>query len=729
MTWLWRLLHGRGNQVRVKTPTVLQMEAVECGAASLGIILGYYGRHVSLEELRVVCGISRDGSKAGNMMKAAAGYGLIAKGFRVQAAALKNLTMPVIAFWEYNHFLVVEGFGEDKVYLNDPNFGPRTVTWQDFEESFSNIILTFQKGPQFQPGGKKHLLYQGLLKYLGGSRSALIYGVLAGLGLVIPGLLVPTFSKIFVDQYLIAGLKYWVRPLLLAMGLTAAMMAVLTWLQRQCLLRQEIKMALSISGHFFWHVLKLPVEFFNQRFSGDVASRVQINDRLAELLSGDLANNLLGLIAIVFYALLMACYNVTLALVVIAVGLVNLVALKYVSRKRRDLNLRMIQEGGKFMGASMDGLNIIETLKASGAEATFFTRWAGYQAKVIDAQQQFGTYSYYLDAVPPLLTSLNNAAVIGLGGFLVMKGQLSIGMLVAFQCFMMAFISPLNRLVGLGGELQEIDGDLRRVDDVLRYPEAPQFQRAQIPSPPFAKLTGKLELRNITFGYSSLDPPFIQNFHMRLTPGSRVALVGPSGSGKSTIARLVCGLYDPWEGEVLLDDQPRQCFSRALLAQSLSMVDQNILLFEGTVRENLTLFDHTISESAVIQAGKDACIHDELMARAGGYDGHVVEGGANFSGGQRQRLEIARALVNDPTLIVLDEATSALDPVTEVLIDDNLRGRGCGCLIVAHRLSTIRDCDEIIVLDQGRVVQRGRHEQLKDQEAWRGRLRPSDSPR
>jgi ABC-type bacteriocin/lantibiotic exporter with double-glycine peptidase domain len=368
-------------------------------------------------------------------------------------------------------------------------------------------------------------------------------------------------------------------------------------------------------------------------------------------------------------------------------------------------------------------LNIIETLKASGAEATFFTRWAGYQAKVIDAQQQFGTYSYYLDAVPPLLTSLNNAAVIGLGGFLVMKGQLSIGMLVAFQCFMMAFISPLNRLVGLGGELQEIDGDLRRVDDVLRYPEAPQFQRAQIPSPPsLAKLTGQLELRNITFGYSSLDPPFIQNFHMKLTPGSRVALVGPSGSGKSTIARLVCGLYDPWEGEVLLDDQPRQCFSRALLAQSLSMVDQNILLFEGTVRENLTLFDHTILESAVIQAGKDACIHDELMARAGGYDGHVVEGGANFSGGQRQRLEIARALVNDPTLIVLDEATSALDPVTEVLIDDNLRGRGCSCLIVAHRLSTIRDCDEIIVLDQGRVVQRGRHEQLKDQEGLYSKL-------
>ncbi len=717
MTWFRRLLPGRGNPVHVKTPTVLQMEAVECGAAALGIILGYYGRNVTLEELRVACGVSRDGSKAGNMMKAAADYGLIAKGFRVQAAGLKNYPLPLIAFWEYNHFLVVEGFDRNKVYLNDPDLGPRTVSWPEFEESYSGIILTFQKGPGFKPGGKKHLLYQGLVKYLGGSRAALTYGVLAGLGLVIPGVLVPTFSKIFVDQYLVAGLKYWVRPLLLAMGLTALLMAAFTWLQRQCLLRQEIKMALSISGHFFWHVLKLPVEFFNQRFAGDVASRVQINDRLAELLSDELANNFLGLIALFFFAFIMACYDVVLALVVMAVALLNLAALRYVSRRRRDLNLRMIQERGKFMGASMDGLNMMETLKASGSESTFFTRWAGYQAKVIEAQQEFGTYSYYLDAVPPLLTALNNAAVIGLGGFLVMNGRITIGMLVAFQCFMMAFITPLNQLVGLGGELQEIDGDLRRVDDVLRYEESPQFQRPAGPRPPaIPKLTGQLELKNVTFGYSSLSPPFIQNFNLKLEPGSRVALVGPSGSGKSTISRLVCGLYDPWEGEVLLDGLPRQSLSRTLLAQSVALVDQTILLFEGTVRENLTLFDHNIPEAAVIQAAKDACIHEELMARAGGYDGQVVESGANFSGGQRQRLEIARALVNDPTLVVLDEATSALDPVTEVRIDDNLRGRGCTCLIVAHRLSTIRDCDEIIVLDQGRVVQRGRHDQLKDQD-------------
>lgn len=717
MTWLKRLLPGRRHLRRVKTPTVLQMEAVECGAAALGIILGYFGRYVTLEELRVACGISRDGSKAGNMVRAAAEYGLMAKGFRVEAAPLEYYPLPVIVFWEYNHFLVVEGFGRDKVYLNDPALGPRTVTWQEFEESFSEIVLTFQKGPQFQPGGRKHILYRGLLRYLGGARPAITYGVLAGLALVIPGMLVPTFSKIFVDQYLVAGLKYWVRPLLLAMGLTALMMAGLTWLQRQCLLRQEIKMALSISGHFFWHVLRLPVEFFNQRFAGDVASRVEINDRLAELLSGELANNFLGLIAIFFFAILMASYDVVLALVVIAVAFINLAALQYVSRRRKDLNLRMIQERGKLMGTSIDGLNMIETLKASGAESVFFSRWTGYQAKVIEAQQQFGTYSYYLNAVPPLLTALNNAAVIGLGGFLVMKGRMSIGMLVAFQSFMMAFITPLNRLVGLGGELQEIDGDMRRVDDVLRYEEAPQFRAAPTPQPPsIPKLTGQLELRNITFGYSSLAPPFIQDFHLRLDPGSRVALVGPSGSGKSTIAKLVCGLYEPWEGEVLLDGWPRRNLSRALLSLSLSMVDQSILLFDGTVRENLTLFDHTIAEQALIQASKDACIHEELMARAGGYDCQVVEGGANFSGGQRQRLEIARALVNDPTVLVLDEATSALDPITEVLIDNNLRRRGCTCLIVAHRLSTIRDCDEIIVLDQGKVVQRGRHEQLKDQE-------------
>jgi NHLM bacteriocin system ABC transporter peptidase/ATP-binding protein len=716
LAWFKGIIREYRSRRRVKTPTLLQMEAVECGAAALGIILGYYGRNLPLEELRVTCGVSRDGSRAGNVMRAATHYGLIVKGYRRAAEHLQDLPLPLIVFWEYSHFLVVEGFSEARVYLNDPALGPRAVTRQEFAESYSGVVLTFKPGPDFKKGGKKHNIYLGLARRLRGAKGALQFAILAGLALVIPGLLIPTFSKIFVDKYLVAGLKYWVRPLLLAMAVTAVLRAGLTWLQKQCLLRQYIKMAVSMSAQFFWHVLRLPVDFFTQRFAGDVAYRVQINSTLARLLTMDLASNFLGLIAIGFFGLIMAGYDTRLALLVILVSLLNLAALKYVAHKRKDLNLKMIQERGKLMGTSMNGLQMIESLKATGSESDFFARWAGYQAKVIESQQEFGRYSYCLEAVPPLLTSLNSAAVIGLGGLLIMQGHITMGMLVAFQSFMVAFISPLNRMVGLGGELQQVDGDLRRLEDVLKFPQDPQFQAAPAsPEGDRPKLSGHLELKNVTFGYSRLEPPLLENFSVNLQPGSRVALVGPSGSGKSTIGKLVCGLYEPWSGEVLLDGVPRPSLPRGLITGSLALVDQSIMLFQGTVRDNLTLWDALIPEADIIQAAKDACIHQDVASRVGGYDSAVEEGGGNFSGGQRQRLEIAKALAINPTIVVLDEATSALDPVTEKLIDDNLRRRGCTSLIVAHRLSTIRDCDEIIVLQRGKVVQRGRHEELKDQ--------------
>jgi NHLM bacteriocin system ABC transporter peptidase/ATP-binding protein len=716
MGWFSRLLPGRRSIRRVKTPTVLQMEAVECGAAALGIILGYYGRFVSLEQLRVECGVSRDGSKASSIVKVARDYGLIAKGLRKDIVELEYLPVPMIVFWEYNHFLVVEGFGKDRVYLNDPAMGPYSISPEEFEASYSGIVLTFEAGPEFKRGGKRHSVLMELLRHLHAEKPALVYAVLAGLALIIPGILAPTFSRIFVDQYLVEGLEYWVKPLLLFMAGVAVVQAVLTWLQRRCLLHHEVKLAVKMSGQFIWHILRLPVEFFTQRYAGDVASRVAINDRLAQVIAGDLATNFLGLMALIFLAALMALYDVRLTLLVIGVALLNLVALQYVSAQRKDLNLRLMKTNGKLMGTSMNGLQMIESLKASGAESDFFSRWAGYQAKMIDVQQQFGAYGYYLAAVPPLLTALNSALVIGLGGLLIMNGHLTMGMLVAFQSFMMAFITPLNNLVGLGAVFQEADGDIRWLEDIMHYPPDVELGDGQIRAEKYPpKLAGHLELRNITFGYNRLAPPLIENFSVKLRPGSRVALVGASGSGKSTISRLVCGLYEPWSGEVLLDGHLRQDLPRRLITRSLAMVDQTIMIFEGTVRENLTLWDNTIPEEDLVQAAKDALIHQELMSRPGAYNYKVEEGGGNFSGGQRQRLEIARALTLNPTLLVLDEATSALDPVTEELIDYNLRRRGLTCLIIAHRLSTIRDCDEIIVLDQGKVVQRGRHQELKDQ--------------
>ena len=701
------------HKTRVHTPTVLQMEAVECGAASLAMILAYHGLFLPLEELREVCGISRDGSKAGNIIRAARKYGLEAQGYRADFSELPEHGLPVIIFWNFNHFLVVEGYHKDTVYLNDPAAGPRTVTRDEFQRQYSGVALTFAPTDQFQKGGHPHTIYRSLGQRLRWAKPALVFAVICGLALVLPGLLAPTFSKIFVDEYLVGGLSYWVKPLLVAMALTILIKCWLTWMQQKVLLRLETKMSLATSGGFLMHVLKLPAKFFSMRFAGDISFRVGINDKVAQLLSGQLATSILGLISLLFYALLMLQYDLTLTLMVVSAGLANLALLKYVSRKRKDLNLRFLQDQGRLMGTSMNGLQTIETLKAGGSESDFFARWAGFFTKTTNSQQRFGIYNLFLSEGPSLLNNLSSTLVLGLGSLLIMDGKITIGMLLAFQMLMGLFLAPLNSLVGLGGTLQEIDGDMRRLDDVQRYPQAESWQEPKSLDPAVdGKLAGFLEFKDITFGYSPLDPPLLDRINISLPPGSRVALVGSSGSGKSTIAKLVTGLVEPWSGQVLLDGKPRARLPRAVITGSLAMVDQSIMLFQGTVRENLTLWAQDIPDRVLIQAAKDADIHDEIMGRAGGYDSPVEEGGGNFSGGQCQRLEIARTLVSDPSILVLDEATSALDPLSENIIDDNLRRRGCTCLIVAHRLSTIRDCDEIIVLDAGKVVQRGRHEEL-----------------
>ncbi|WP_449246419.1 NHLP family bacteriocin export ABC transporter peptidase/permease/ATPase subunit [Desulfarculus baarsii] len=700
------------TKARAHTPTVLQMEAVECGAAALAMVLGYFGLYLPLEELREACGVSRDGSKAGNLVRAARAYGLEAQGYRAEVDDLAGHDLPLIVFWNYNHFLVVEGFGKDKVFLNDPAMGPRSVSLEEFRRQYSGVALSFKLTAQFKKGGHPHTIYRALGQRLRWAKPALSFAVICGLALVTPGLLAPTFSKVFVDQYLVAGLAYWVKPLLVAMGLTIIIKCWLSWLQQQALLRLETKMSLVSSGGFLLHALKLPSKFFSMRFAGDIAYRVGINDKVAQLLSGQLATNILGLISLVFYALLMLQYDTPLTLMVVCLGLGNLALLKYVSRRRKDLNLRYLQDLGRLMGVSMNGLQTIETLKAGGSESDFFARWSGYFAKTINTQQRFGVYNLLLSEGPALLNSMGNVMVLGLGALSIMEGELTMGMLLAFQMIMGLFLAPLNALVSLGGTLQEIDGDMRRLDDVLRYPQDEAWAERAPATAEAGKLAGYLEFRDIRFGYSPLAEPLIDKLSFALRPGARTALVGGSGSGKSTIAKLACGLLEPWSGQVLLDGQPRQNLPRRLIVNSLAMVDQSIMLFNGTVRQNLTLWDDQASERAVVQAAKDAMIHDEIMARAGGYDSVVEEGGVNFSGGQRQRLEIARTLANEPSILVLDEATSALDPLSERGIDDNLRRRGCTCLIVAHRLSTIRDCDEIIVLERGKVVQRGRHEEL-----------------
>ncbi len=709
----------RRSVERVHTPTVLQIEAVECGAAALGIVLAHYGRYVPLEELRVACGVSRDGSKASNVLRAARTYGLVAKGFKKDVADLRTLTRPAILFWNFNHFLVLEGYGKGVVYLNDPDSGPRTVTEQEFDEAYTGVVLTFEPGPDFQPGGAAPKLIPALARRLVGSEKALTYVILVGLALVIPGLAAPLFVKVFVNNYLVSGMRSWLVPIILGLALTAVIQGALTWVQQTYLMRIQTKLAVGASSRFFWHILRLPVEFFAQRFAGEIGGRLQINDQVAQLLSGQLASTVLSFVQILFYMVVMIIFSPLLTAIAVGTSLINAVALRYVSRKRIDGSRQYQLESGRLLGISMSGLQIIETLKATGTESDFFSKWAGRQAKTLNVRQGLAIYSTYLDAVPPLLSGLSTVAVLGIGALRVMDGVMTAGTLVAFQMLMANFTGPVSQLVTLGSTLQTIEGGMNRLDDVLGAHVDARLDRDHAEdqavlndhSTP-AKLDGSVELRALSFGFSPLDPPLVSDFTLNLKPGDRVAIVGGSGSGKSTVAKLVSGLYHPWDGQIRLEGQDRDNVPLSILSNSVAVVDQDIFMFEGTIRDNITLWDRTIDDATLVRAAKDACIHEDIVARPGGYDSVVNEGGGNFSGGQRQRLEIARALVTEPTILILDEATSALDPVVEREIDANLRRRGCTCLIVAHRLSTIRDCDLIVVMDRGSVVEQGTHEAL-----------------
>jgi len=699
------------------------MEAVECGAAALGIILAYHGQYIPLEELRVRCGVSRDGSKAVSILKAARALGMRAEGWKLDVADLRKRRPPFIVFWKFSHFLVVDGFGRGRVYLNDPAGGPRWVTEQEFGEDYTGVALVLEPGPEFERGGKPPTLVGALRPRLASSRAGLLFVILAGMALMIPALVSPAYTQIFVDRFLVRGVSEWVVPLLTAMLLTAVLIGFLTWLQQTYLLRLQVKLSVTTSSRFLWHVLRLPVQFFSQRYAGEIGSRVALNDIVATLLSGQLATTVITILTLVFYLAMMALYSVTLTLVGVAVATLNLVALRLVSRRRTDANRRLLQEYGKLTGTTMAGLQMIETVKASGMEDDFFARFGGHQASVVDATQTLGVKTQFLNSVPVFLTQFNALIMLTWGAWLIIDGNLTVGMLAAFMALAAAFIAPFATLVTLGATVQEAHGDMNRLDDVLKAPIDPSMRRAtpvvegedtgELGSSATApKLEGHLEIRGLAFGYSPLDDPLIRDFDLTVRPGRRVALVGGSGSGKTTIANLVCGLYEPWEGAILFDGKTREEIPRDVMVSSVSRVSQDIHLFEGSGMDNLTMWDATLPESRVLRAAEDACVRTVLAGRRDGLAGQVAEGGANFSGGERQRLEIARALAVEPRVVILDEATSALDPVTEERIDRALRRRGCTCLIIAHRLSTIRDCDEIVVLDRGAVVERGTHEEL-----------------
>ncbi len=698
---------------RVHTPTVIQMESVECGAASLAIILEYFGKWVPLDELRAVCNVSRDGCNAADIVRAARGYGLEAKGYRYDLAKTSRLRAPFIVFWEFRHFLVVEGFGRGRVHLNDPETGPRTVTLDEFSGSYTGLALAFEPTASFERSGRRPGVTRDILTRLQQARGGLIMLILVSLLLIVPGLAVPTFSKIFIDNILIQDVDQMLRPLLLAMAVAVIAYATMAWLQEWCLMRIESKLSLTGSADFITRLLKLPIRFFTQRNPGDLVARLLANDSIAQSLGGQIGRIFANFLSVAFFAAVMLAYDVPLTVIGIGINVICAIGSIKARRILRNTSLKFETENGMLLGLGLLGIRSMDTVKASGGEDQVFSRWAGNHVKTVNTEQKLGRIKNLIGILPSMALTLTTAIILGVGSFRIVEGALTIGGLVAFLALMTAFSRPFEGLVQFISELQSVSASLTRVNDILKHDAAPRFTRPPVQTAANkTKLSGRVELRNVTFGYSQSGPPLIENLNMVIEPGTRVALVGTTGSGKSTVGQLVAGLYRPLDGEILYDGIPIHEIRPSLRESSVGWVSQDIFLIEGSVYDNLTLWDSTISLETVIRAAKDAEIHDAIARRPGGYGGHLLEGGSNLSGGEAQRLEIARTLALEPSVVILDEATSSLDALVEQSIDRNIQRRGCSCLIIAHRLSTIRDAEEILVLDRGNVVERGTHRSL-----------------
>ena len=705
---------------RVKVPTILQMEATECGAAALAMVLAHYGLWIPLEKLRAECGVNRDGSKASCVIRAARNRKCQADGYRWSTDDLLELLpenpFPLIIHWEFNHFVVLEGIKNGKAYLNDPAMGRRTVPLEEFRTSYTGVSLYIEPGEDFVKAGHRYNVFKDLGKKLMEDHWAALFILILEFCAIIPGLAGPVMSQIFLDEILTRKHLNWMTSFCMAMTASFILSGIMTWLRAVVLTQWQRKLTLADSSSYFWHLLKLPMQFFHQRYAAEVAGRVGFNESIAGVLSGPAATAVLDFFVALFYLLLLLQYNVTLTIIGVLFSSVEIVLFLAMRRHLTDLNMRIQQDAGKAYGVAMNGLRMIETIKANGDESDFFTKWAGYQTKVLTASQETALWAMSVKMLPTLLSGINGALIMTIGGFSIMEGAMTAGMFMAFQHLMHSFEAPVNALVGLGSTLQTTEMQMQRLNDVRCYEvdslNFPADEEEKSKKFPMDRLSGEVTLDDVSFGYSPLEPPLLEHFNLHASPGDWIAVVGASGSGKSTFAKIITGLYEEWSGTLAFDGTPRRQVPRQVITSSLAAVDQDIFLITGTVAENIALFDSTVRKSDIIAAAKDACIHEDILQLDGGYEAQVAEGGVNFYGGQRQRLEIARALAVNPSILVLDEATSALDPIMEKTVLENIRHRGCTCLIVAHRLSTIRDCDEIIVLSHGKIVERGIHREM-----------------
>lgn len=697
-----------------KVPVIMQMEALECGAACLAMVAAYYGKWVPLEQVRRDCGVSRDGSNARNVLVAARSYGFAAKGYRYEPDSLRtDGQFPCIIHWNMEHFVVLNGFTKDKAVLNDPARGLVSVSMEEFDRSFTGICLILEPGADFTPGGKPKSVLEFARHRLKGAGPAIAFVVLCTIIGSLLGIIQPAFSRIFYDRLLTGQNPEWFMPFMAALIVFSCLQVFIAGVQMLYSNRINARFAVVGSTSFLWKVLHLPMDFFSQRLAGDIQARQSSNAGVANALVNTFAPLSLQLIMMVFYFVVMVRYSWQLTLLGLVSIAVNMAMARVISQKRINLSRVQMRDRGKLSSATVSGIEMIETIKASGAENGFFGRWAGYQASVNTQQMRSARMEQILGLIPSVISVVCSSAITIAGAWLTMNGQFTVGMIAQFQGFLSSFSGPIGSLISAGQSLMEMRTEMERIEDVMQYPDDPAFHTAPDEAEgSFEKLSGMVELKNVTFGYSRLAQPLIRDFNLTLKPGSRVALVGASGCGKSTVAKLISGLYQPWSGEILFDGQPMGSISREKLTGSLAVVDQDIVIFEDTIANNIRMWDTSIEDFEVTLAAWDAQIYHDIMRRDGGFQNKLTEGGKDLSGGQRQRLEIARVLAQDPTIIIMDEATSALDAKTEYEVVSAIRNRGITCIVVAHRLSTIRDCDEILVMDGGLVVERGTHEEL-----------------
>ncbi len=696
-----------------KVPVVMQMEALECGAAALAMVMAYYGKWVPLEQVRVDCGVSRDGSKAKNIYLAAEHYGFDVEAFRMSPKGIRERAQfPCIIHWNLDHFVVLDGFRGKHAYLNDPARGEVKVTDEEFDESFTGIVIVPTPSASFEPGGKRRSTIDFARKRLVGAGAAVAFVMITTAISYLFGIVNSVTSRIFLDRILPDGNRLWLHSFVILLLLLAAAQVAVAWAQAIYSLRVNGKMSVIGRTSYMWKVLRLPMEFFSQRLVGDIQSRAALNASVAGTLVNTFAPLVLNTAMMVFYLVLMLRQSLLLTAVGLVTLVLNIAMSRVISNKRMNIARVQTRDAGNLESTTVSGIAMIETIKSSGAENGFFQKWAGYQASVNKQKGRSLRNDSLLGMIPAFLSGIANYAVLILGVWLTMEGRFTLGAVLMFQGFLSSFMSPAMTLVGAGQTIQEMRTQMERIEDVMEYPDDENVIERETEDEEIDKLWGNVELKHVTFGYSHLEPPLIDDFSLSLETGQQVALVGASGCGKSTISKLVSGLYQPWSGEILFDGKPRSSWPRDVMTASMAVVDQDIILFEDTIANNIKMWDDTIKDFEMVMAANDAQLHEDIMQLSGGYQHKLLSGGRNLSGGQRQRMEIARVLTQDPIILIMDEATSALDAKTEHEVVSAIRARGLTCIVIAHRLSTVRDCDEIIVLDHGKVVERGTHEEL-----------------